>query len=72
MTANVLEKIEGTVFKATLEYKKNMRKRFVERGLEKEAREVQTSIAGYVQALRDADIITEGERQTLYIYYGTI
>ena len=72
MTAKTLEKLETTPFKATLEYKKKMRKRFIERELHKEAREVQTSIAGYLHAMKDAGVITESERSVLYTYYGTI
>jgi hypothetical protein len=72
MTKKVLEKIEGTIYKTTLENKKNDRQRFEKMGLEKDARAIRTSIAGYVQALRDCGVITERERQVLFIYYGTI
>ncbi len=72
MTQNAINKIEGTPFKNSLEYKMKMRRKFRERGLEKEARETQTSIAGYLHALRDAGVITESERHVLYLYYGTV
>lgn len=72
MTKKALEKIEGTTYKSTLERKKNDRKHLAEMGLDKDANAVRCSIAGYIQALRDCGIITESERQKLYIYYGTL
>lgn len=72
MTKLVLEKIEGTIYKTTLEQKKKDRKRLEEMEHAHEAREIKCSIAGYVQALRDCGVITERERQALFIYYGTI
>lgn len=71
-TQDVLNKIEGTKYKATLEYKRHERKRFEDNGFVGSAEGVKKSIAGYVQALRDCDIITERERQVLFIYYGTV
>lgn len=72
MTRKTLEKIEGTIYKTTLENKKEARTRLAKLGHEKEAKSVQASVAGYVQAMRDFGIITERERQELFIYYGTI
>jgi hypothetical protein len=72
MTKKVLEKIEGTNYKITLEQKRADRKRLKERGHEQAEDEVKASIAGYVQALRDCGVITERERQVLFIYYGTV
>ncbi len=72
MTKTVLEKLEGTIYKTTLEQKKNDRQRFEEMGHKKEADGIKKSVAGYVQALRDCRVITERERQALFIYYGTI
>jgi hypothetical protein len=71
-TRDVLEKIKGTTYGNTLERKKQWRKNLLESGEERAARETQISIAGYVHALRDAGIITESERRTLFIYYGTV
>lgn len=36
------------------------------------AREVQNSMWGYLQGLRDAGIISETERRVLYNYYATV
>lgn len=71
MIRKVLDKIEGTAFKSALEYKKTTRQKFEEGGLIAQAREVQVSIAGYLQAMRDFGEITETERRCLYIYYAT-
>jgi hypothetical protein len=72
MTRKTLDKIEGTVFKTTLDYKKASRKALEEKGCQHQAREVQVSIAGYLQAMRDLGVITESERKCLYIYYATV
>lgn len=72
MTKTVLEKIEGTNYKNTLEIKRADRKRLEESGHEQAADAIKASIAGYVQALRDCGVITERERQVLFIYYGTV
>lgn len=72
MTKKALEKIEGTIYKATLEHKKADRKRLEEVGHVNAAQSVKASIAGYVHALRDCGVITESERQALFVYYGTI
>lgn len=72
MTQKALEKIVGTQYQKALEYKKAQRKNLEEAGHENAAQSVKASIAGYVHALRDCGIITESERQTLFIYYGTI
>lgn len=72
MTRKALEKIKGTQHETTLENKKKWRKSLAADGNERAARETQTSIAGYLHALRNCGIITERERSALYIYYGTI
>ena len=72
MTKEALKKIEGTIYKTALEYKKHQRKLLEEARAQNAADSAKASIAGYVQALRDCGIITESERQTLFIYYGTI
>lgn len=72
MLKKVLEKIDGTTYKTTLEHKKKDYKYFKSVGLEKNAEKIQGSVAGYVQALRDCGIITESDRQKLFLYYGTI
>lgn len=72
MTKKTLEKIEGTNYKATLEYKKSERIRLEEAGYKNAADSAKASIAGYVQALRDCGVITERDRQVLFVYYGTI
>ena len=72
MTREVLKKIEGTNFCGELEYKKRERKRLIEAKCERGAENAKASIAGYVQALRDCGVITERERQVLYIYYATL
>lgn len=72
MTRKALEKIEGTPFKAALEYKMSQRVQLAKAGYADAADAATGSIAGYVQALRDAGIITESERKCLFIYYGTI
>lgn len=72
MTRKALEKIEGTIYKTTLEHKKADRQHLAKAGHENAADSVKASIAGYVQALRDCGIITESERQKLFAYYGTI
>ena len=71
MTEKVLQKIEGTTFKKTLDYKKRERKNLMDNGYETQAYNVKTSIAGYVQAMRDCGVITERERSILFIYYAT-
>lgn len=71
-TRDVLEKIKGTTYGNALERKKQWRKHLLELGEERAASKTQTHIAGYVYALRDAGIITESERRTLFIYYGTV
>ena len=71
MTANLLQKIEGTPYKTTLEYKKSERKRLEEMKCEHAAISVRSSTAGYLQALCEAGIITESERRTLFLYYAT-
>jgi trans-2-enoyl-CoA reductase len=71
MTRATIEKIKDTPHGTALEKKKQWRKALLEAGREREARETQTSIAGYVQALRNCGVITERERSVLYIYYGT-
>lgn len=43
-----------------------------EAGLIGSAEGIKKSIAGYTQALRDCGMITERERQVLFIYYGTV
>lgn len=72
MTRAAIEKLKGTVHEIALEQKKKMRKNLLEVGREHEAREQQTSIAGYLHALRNCGIITERERGVLFIYYGTL
>lgn len=67
-----LKKIDGTIYKTTLEHKKETRQHLEKLGLVNTAREVKCSVAGYVQALRDCGVITESDRQKLFIYYGTI
>lgn len=71
-TQEVLNKFEGTPWKAALEYKRAERKRFEDNGFIGCAEGVKKSIAGYVQALRDCGVVTERERQVLFIYYGTV
>ena len=71
-TQDVLKRIEGTTYKATLEYKKMERKKMEAGGYEGAAEGVKKSIAGYVQALKDCGIITEHERRVLFIYYATV
>jgi hypothetical protein len=68
----ILEKHAGTAYVKTLETKKRSRQSANANGLETTAREIQLSIAGYVQALKDAGIITETERRATWLYYGTI
>jgi ribosomal protein S17E len=72
MTKKAFEKIEGTIYKTTLDYKKTERKNLEERGFTNAAKEIANSIAGYVQALRDCGVITESERRTLFLYYATM
>jgi hypothetical protein len=72
MTKKALELIEGTVYQKTLEHKKFERKRLEKAGHENAATSVRASTAGYLQALCEAGIITERERQALFIYYATI
>lgn len=72
MTQKALEKIKGTVHKNALEYKKAQRKKLEEAGHENAAQSVKSSIAGYVQAMMDCGVITERDRELLFIYYGTI
>lgn len=71
-TQDVLNKIEGTNYKAALEYKRAERKRLEAAEYREAAEGVKKSVAGYVQALRDCGVITERERQVLFIYYGTV
>ena len=72
MTKKALKKIEGSIYERTLEFKKKDRQRFEEMRLENDAIAIRCSIAGYLHALRDCGIITEREREILFIYYGTI
>lgn len=71
MTEKTIDKIRGTIYHKTLEYKRNERKRLVEAGYETAERITNASIAGYCQALCDCGIITERERGILFLYYGT-
>ena len=71
-TQEVLNKIEGTNHKKTLEYKKAEIKRLEEAGYHLGVDSGKASIAGYVQALRDCGVITESERRVLFIYYATV
>lgn len=72
MVQKTLDKIRGTKYYDTLENKKRERKKMKELRLENAAETVKASIAGYVQAMRDCGIITERERQALFIYYATV
>ena len=72
MTKEIIEKFEGTVYKATLEYKKKERHRLEEAGYASEAEKTKASTYGYIQALCDARIITDRERMLLFIYYCTM
>ena len=72
MVQRTLERIEGTTYKATLEKKKSDRKRLAKMGAITDAHSIELSLAGYIQALRDVGVITERERQELFIYYATI
>jgi hypothetical protein len=72
MTAKALEKINGTPYQTTLEYKRKQRKYLEEAGHAQAAESAKASIAGYCQALRDCGIITERERGALFLYYGTV
>jgi hypothetical protein len=72
MTRETLEKIEGTIYKSTLERKKHDLKHLEDMGLVKDAKGIRCSIAGYLQALRDCGIITESDFRKLFCYYGTI
>ena len=72
MANKVLEKIEGTIYKTTLEHKKSTIKRFKEMELTNDAEAISKSVAGYLQAMRDCGVITDRERQWLYIYYGSM
>ena len=71
MTKKALEKIEGTPFKTALDSMRETRKR-VEKIDEKSANQTKYSIIGYLKAMRDFGVITERERQALFIYYATI
>lgn len=72
MLKKTLEKIEGTVYAQTLNQKKHARKRLEDMGCTTDANAIRASIAGYLQAIRDFGIISESERQRLYIYFATI
>lgn len=72
MLAHVLKKIDGTMYKKTLEDKKHERKRLEAAGNDAAARYTKASIAGYCQALRDCGVINDRERGVLFIYYGTV
>lgn len=72
MTQKALEKISGTQYQNALEYKKAQRKNLEEAGHKSAADSAKASIAGYVHAMRDCGVITERERELLFIYYGTI
>ena len=72
MTKQILDRIEGSVYKAALERKRAERKRLEAAGLVNDAQDMKCNVSGYVQALRDVGIINDRERQALYIYYGTI
>lgn len=71
MTKKTLEKIEGTTFKSALDNMRKTRKHF-EGTDDKSAGQTKYSIIGYLKAMRDFGIITERERQVLFIYYATL
>lgn len=65
MTKDVFEKLPEAVY-AQLE---SIRKDYKNRALNRE--ETRARLAGYVQGLRDAGLISERERQILFAY-GTV
>lgn len=72
MTRTAIEKLKGTPHEAFLERQKKWRNALLDAGRDREATAAQALLAGYVKALRNCGIITESERRTLFIYYGTI
>ena len=69
MGNRTLEKIKGTIFEVALAKKKATLAFYKELEQEHEVREIKNSVAGYLQAMRDCDIITDRERMWLYLYY---
>lgn len=70
MTKALLEKIEGTAYRAQLEKMKKIRKQLKDCGLDDAARGVYARITGYIDAMRDCGIITESERNSLFFNYA--
>ena len=72
MTKELLEKIDGTVYKEQLERMKKIRKQLKDCELENEARGVYARITGYISALKDCGIITENEMSSIFLYYTVV
>ena len=62
MTREIINKQPQNVRNAIERFKKDYKNPVTNKG------EVRSRIAGYVQGLYDAGLITERERQTLFIY----
>lgn len=71
MTQKILKRIENTVFKSTLDKMRETRKH-LEKIDVNSANQTKYSIIGYLKAMRDFGVITERERQVLFVYYATV
>ena len=71
MVKEALKKIEDMPFKTVLDLMREDRKR-AEEWNETIADQMKYSIIGYLKAMRDCGVITDRERQALFIYYATV